>query len=77
MWGIVKAGLIALGELLGIIKKGQEAAHDTEMQQSGADQQKAASLEATVKVARDQTAAVVQAPKTPDQTVDSLRNGGF
>jgi len=77
MWGLIKAGLVALGQFLGVIQKEQDASHDATERQAGADAQAKASLGATVKVSRDQTAAIVNAPKTADETIADMRKGGF
>ena len=77
MWGLIKAGLVALGQLLGVIQKAQDASHDAVERQAGADAQAKASLDAIVKVARDQTAAIVNAPDTPSETAADMRKGGF
>jgi hypothetical protein len=37
MLGLIKAGLVVLGQFLGIIQKGQDASHDANERQAGAD----------------------------------------
>ncbi|TXH35322.1 MAG: hypothetical protein E6Q98_16145 [Rhodospirillaceae bacterium] len=77
MWATIKTGVSALLEALGIIKKAQQDASDAQIKQAGADAQKVASLETAARVARDQAAALVNAPKDDAGTINDLDNGRF
>jgi hypothetical protein len=77
MWAGIAAFLTVVGKVLGLFQSQADANAAAVQKQAGVDAEKAASLEKSVAVARDQATAVMAAPTTEAGTIVDLRKGRF